>query len=108
MLCGDNMKEYYVYEHVCPDGSLYIGITENINERWDYGNGYRNQKKFKDKIDKYGWKNIEHFIIGIYDNKKEAKRQEYESIMSAIDLDQEVLNTQKTKETKYLVQCGLY
>ena len=108
ILRGENMKEYYVYEHMCPDKSLYIGMTENIKKRWDYGNGYRNQEKFYSKIKEYGWNNIDHLIIGIYDTKEEAKKQEYESIMSAIALGQEVLNTQKVKETKCLLESNIY
>lgn len=98
----EKKKIYYVYEHICPDKSLYIGITDDLRKRFDYGYGYRNQKKFYEKIKQYGWKNIEHTIIGYYDSKGEAEKQEYESIMSAVMIGQNVLNTHKTKDNKYL------
>lgn len=97
-------KIYYVYEHICPDKSLYIGITDNLKKRFGYnGYGYKNQEKFYEKIKQYGWNNIEHTVIGFYDSKGEAEKQEYESIMSAIMLGQNVLNTQKTKDSEHVL-----
>ena len=97
-------KIYYVYEHICPDKSLYIGITDDLYRRFGYnGCNYRNQEKFYEKIKQYGWKNIEHTVIGFYDSKGEAEKQEYESIMSAIMLGQNVLNKMKTSDSEHLL-----
>ena len=97
-------KIYYIYEHICPDNSLYIGITDNLKRRFGYnGYNYKNQEKFYEKIKQYGWNNIEHIVIGWYDSKGEAERQEYESIMSAVMAGQNVLNMQKTKNSKRLL-----
>lgn len=57
------MNNYCVYEHVFPDGKRYIGITKDVEHRWQNGTGYSRQKKVYDAILKYGWKNIKHNII---------------------------------------------
>lgn len=55
---------YTVYMHKFPNGKVYIGITSlSTNARWQYGNGYRNQKLMYKAIKKYGWKNIEHIVL---------------------------------------------
>lgn len=42
----------------------YIGYTERKPEdRWNNGNGYKNQKIFSNAIFQYGWLNFEHKII---------------------------------------------
>lgn len=58
-------KEYRVYAHICPDDTAYYGKSsqEYINCRWRKGDGYKNQRKFKAKIDEFGWDNIEHVIL---------------------------------------------
>ena len=97
-------KIYYVYEHICPDKSLYIGITDDLYRRFGpNGCNYKKQEKFYEKIKQYGWKNIEHIVIGFYDSKGEAEKQEYESIMSAVMLGQNVLNKMKTSDSDHLL-----
>ena len=35
---------YTVYKHTSPSGKVYIGITgKKVEERWEYGYGYRKQ-----------------------------------------------------------------
>lgn len=75
------MNTYKVYMHKCPNNKVYIGITQQeVNKRWNYGNGYKSCTLFSKAIKKYGWKNIEHFII--FDNlsKTEAEQKEIELI----------------------------
>ena len=73
--------KYKVYEHICPNKKVYIGITSrSLNRRWDNGNGYKRNLHFYRAIQKYGWENIEHILL--FDNltKKEAELKEIELI----------------------------
>lgn len=55
---------YTVYKHTTPSGKVYIGITRRKPEqRWDNGNGYKNNEHFYRAILKFGWENIKHEII---------------------------------------------
>lgn len=49
-------------------------------ERWNGGYGYISNKKFIKDILKYGWDNIDHEILGLYDTKKEALKEEAKQI----------------------------
>ena len=70
------MVKGYIYRHwiINEDGieKSYIGQTiSKPNKRWDKGRGYtRNGKtnKFANAIEKYGWNNFHHEIIGIVEN----------------------------------------
>lgn len=74
-------RTYTVYKHTCPNGKVYIGITgRNPKERWNYGNGYSNNKHFQNAIKKYGWKNIKHQILFDELTKEEAEQKEIELI----------------------------
>lgn len=60
------MNNYCVYEHICPNGKRYIGITcQKPEKRWGKnGIGYRaHNQHFYNAIVKYGWANIAHNII---------------------------------------------
>lgn len=68
---------YSVYMHICPNGKKYIGITSKpVEERWDNGNGYPNNKHFTRAIKKYGWNNIQHKVIHEGLTADEAKMYE--------------------------------
>ena len=69
------MSSYSVYEHICPNGKIYIGITARKPEtRWGKcGIGYKaHNKHFYSAILKYGWDNIEHKILFSGISKEEA------------------------------------
>lgn len=60
----DKEKCYTVYEHIFPDGKIYVGLTKQKPvKRWGYdGRGYKIQPIY-DKICEFGWGNIQHIIV---------------------------------------------
>ena len=72
---------YTVYMHVTPEEKFYIGMTQNIEQRYGYkGNGYREQTDFHKAIKKYDWNNIDHKAIASNLSKEEAEKAEHEAI----------------------------
>lgn len=58
------MNNWLVYVHLSPSNKIYVGITSrDPNYRWLNGKGYTRCSKFYNAILKYGWDNIQHFII---------------------------------------------
>lgn len=51
----DNIGYYSVYEHLLPNGLVYIGVTKKLPERrWRKGKGYSNQPQFYELIKTFG------------------------------------------------------
>ena len=76
---------YSLYQHTTPAGKVYIGITGRPpEERWNNGNGYRNNRYFWNAIKKYGWKNILHEVLLTGLLKEEAEELEQE-LISCVD-----------------------
>ena len=74
-------KCYYLYMHKFPNNKVYIGLTKQIPQnRWSNGNGYKQQQKIYNAIQKYGWENIEHIILYDKLTQKEAQKLEIEYI----------------------------
>ena len=72
---------YCVYKHTCPNGKVYIGITnQNPYRRWKNGYGCKGQSAFYQAIQKYGWNNIKHEIIFENLSLEEAAKKEKELI----------------------------
>lgn len=72
---------YTVYMHTTPSNKVYIGITARKPEqRWDNGNGYRNNKHFYSAIRLYKWENIKHEILETGLTKEQACAKEIELI----------------------------
>ena len=70
-------NNYKVYMHISPSGKKYIGITrQSLKKRFDNGRGYKRCYRFKKAIDKYGWDNIEHYLIKDNLSKEEAIKME--------------------------------
>lgn len=74
------MKEeriYSVYLHTSPSGKYYVGITkQEVEKRWNNGNGYSNNVYFYRAIKKYGWNNFQHEVIASRLTKEEAENFE--------------------------------
>ena len=64
---------YCVYCHKSPSGKMYFGITSRKpKQRWNNGNGYRENSYFWNAIKKYGWANFEHTILASELSEKDA------------------------------------
>lgn len=74
-------REYFVYQHVTPDGMYYFGVTKNVHQRWQQSK-YKNCSLFP-YIDKYGWDNIQHNILMSELTYEEARKIENMLIESA-------------------------
>lgn len=73
------INNYKVYIHTnLVNGKKYVGITQQAEkERWNNGNGYRENKKFYKDIQKYGWNDgFSHEIIKENISYKEARTLE--------------------------------
>ena len=67
-------EKYCVYKHTCPEGKIYIGITNNIDRRWNScGMDYEHCTNFFYAIRKYGWINISHEVLIENLSKEEAE-----------------------------------
>ena len=64
--------DYSVYCHIFPNGKRYVGISSNVEQRWNDGKNYEKNTEMWNDIVKYGWSNIEHQIIKEGLTKKEA------------------------------------
>ncbi len=56
-------NEYFVYIHTVPNMMCYVGLSKNPKQRWNNGEGYKDNSRFYEDIKKYGWNNIEHEIV---------------------------------------------
>lgn len=70
-------NNFILYVHITPSNKKYFGITcRDIDRRWGYGEGYKNNKHFYRAIQKYGWDNIQHIILADSLSKEWALRLE--------------------------------
>lgn len=67
---------YYIYIHTVPNGKIYIGVTNRPYQRWNNGNGYRNNEAFYNDIVKYGWDAIKHEILMTFKDYEQALAHE--------------------------------
>lgn len=73
------MKDnHYIYIHIFPNNKVYIGQTKySVKKRWgNNGYRYREQPLLYNAIKKYGWDNIEHKILCVCNNQKDANMLE--------------------------------
>lgn len=72
-----SVRRYSVYIHEFPNGKVYVGMTsQNSQNRWKYGHGYKHQPQVWQAIVEHGWKNIRHRIIESGLSKPEAEELE--------------------------------
>jgi group I intron endonuclease len=76
------MANFSVYLHKSPSDKVYVGITKKkrIKDRWDNGNGYKNNILFFKAITKYGWDNFKHIILFTNLTEERAKNLEKDLI----------------------------
>ena len=76
-------RNWCVYQHICPNGKTYVGITSQKPEtRWAGGFGYRINYEFFSMIVKYGWDNIIHQVVHAELTEEEARELEKSMIKS--------------------------
>ena len=56
-------KPYYIYVHTSPNYKVYVGLSKHPKQRWNNGEGYKDNKNFYDDIKLFGWDNIKHEIV---------------------------------------------
>lgn len=69
-------NNYFVYEHITPDGMYYFGVTNNIKRRWKGNGSHYDTTSLKPYIDQYGWDNIEHKVLFSNQTKEDALKIE--------------------------------
>lgn len=75
------MKAYVVYKHTDPEGLVYIGITQKLpRKRFDYGRGYKHNRRFNEAIERIGWDNFKHDILAEGLTREEAETLEAQYI----------------------------
>ena len=56
-------EPYYIYIHTTPEYMRYIGMSKQPIQRWNNGEGYKENKEFYHDIKRFGWDNIKHEIV---------------------------------------------
>lgn len=76
-------KVWRVYKLTSPVGLVYIGITGQLipRDRWDYGNGYKFNKRLYGDIMNVGWSNFQHEVLATCETKEEALDLEHKYIV---------------------------
>lgn len=95
-------RKYCIYYHKSLDGRYYIGQTcQEVEDRWQFGNGYHSSKFNKEVILKNGgWDSFEHGILESNIDEREVDEKEayYISLYKA---DSEGFNTYKQNYSRY-------
>lgn len=74
--------KHYVYRFTFPNGKVYIGSTQDVDERWQYGGTlYQNQPVGK-AIEEYGWENVKKEVV--FFSKDGAKVEAEEKRLIAV------------------------
>lgn len=74
-------RGYKVYIHLKTGCWIYIGQTcQELEARWQCGEGYKHNQMLYHQIQKYGWNNIQHLLYKDNLTKKEADKIEQDLI----------------------------
>jgi hypothetical protein len=78
----NDLNSYFLYEHICPNGWHYVGITnrKTLNTRWRGGIGYRKNYPFFNYIMRVGWQNILHICLESNLTEEQARTMERDLI----------------------------
>ena len=98
------MGNYSVYAHTNnTNGKIYIGITKlNPQKRWGKnGNGYKEQVKFYNAIQMYGWDGFTHEIVASNLTKEEAENFE----ITLIEMFDSIKNGYNIKKGGCVIGC---
>lgn len=72
---------YKIYKLLFPGGEVYIGKTyTTLDERWAYGKKYHKGTSVREAIDKYGWENVQTFLLCDNLTYEEANKLEKEEV----------------------------
>ena len=83
----NNRASVYVHINLI-NGKKYFGITtQELERRWQNGNGYYRNTHFMSAIKKYGWDNFGHFVLYRYIPIKIARNIEELLIKSHMSYD---------------------
>lgn len=64
---------YSVYIHRTPENKVYVGVTgTDLELRWKNGKNYNNSPRFREAINRFGWRNISHEVVASGMSRKEA------------------------------------
>jgi predicted GIY-YIG superfamily endonuclease len=78
-------NNYFVYEHITPDGMYYIGVTNNIKRRWESNGVHYKRASLQPYIEQYGWENIQHQVLFSNQTKENALKIEDFLIITATE-----------------------
>ena len=72
--------KFKVYLLTFPNNKVYVGMSSDVEKRWNDGKGYSKQKDVYEAIINYGWNNIKKEILFEDLSMKEARNKEKEMI----------------------------
>jgi len=90
--------EYVIYKLTSPNGKVYIGQTNNFNQRMIEHKNCKKKNKLYNNIRKYGWENFQKEIITKVDSQENANLLEESLILKYKSTGHKGLNTRLTAE----------
>lgn len=90
--------DYCVYKLTSPNGKVYIGQTNNFNQRMIEHKNCKKKNKLYNCIRKYGWENFKKEIIGYSETKEMVNELEESLIKLHNATGHKGLNTRLTAE----------
>jgi group I intron endonuclease len=85
--------EYTIYKLTSPNGKIYIGQTNNFNQRMIEHKNCKKKNKLYNCVRKYGWDSFKKEIITVVDSKENANLLEESLILKYKSTGHNGLNT---------------